>query len=104
MNNKRFAIKSRRRFTTFIAVIMFVAISIFNTAIGINDAAGSTEKKYLRVEVCQGDTLWYIAQTYVDNVDDYNDIREAVYNICDINNIKASDLREGMKLKVPAQL
>ena len=54
--------------------------------------------RYTVVTVEEGDTLWAIAKEYGrQDVD----IREAVYEICSFNGIKAADLRPGQVLKVP---
>ena len=45
-----------------------------------------------------GDTLWTIAETYMD---DDSDIRKSVHELCKINDINASQLQAGMTLLVP---
>ena len=101
MKVKKLVIKSKVRFTIFIVIIMVLSISAFNAVIGFSSAAGSTEKEYINVEVCGGDTLWDIANTYTNSD---CDTREVIYKICTINDINAADLHEGMVLKVPAEI
>ena len=97
---KKYKIKNRVRFITFITVMMLVvsfAISgVFNTI----KAQSKDEQKYIEVLVESGDTLWNIAKTYGS---DDCDIRELIYNICQINNMKASDLRAGQTILVPVE-
>ena len=50
------------------------------------------------LDVMPGDTLWSIAQTYM--ADDL-DVRQAVYELCELNNISASNLYAGMTIQVP---
>lgn len=52
----------------------------------------------MEVEIMPGDTLWSIAETYMD---DSTDVRQAVYWLCKINQISADELYAGMTLQVP---
>lgn len=90
-------IKSRFRFSVFVALVLFLSVSFINTAIGLNTAEGSTPDKFIEVQVSAGDTLWNLSETYMDNVD----VREGIYMICETNDISASDLRSGMTLSIP---
>ena len=73
-----------------IAIGMIVLIILF-----INSKVG--EKNYIKVTVCEGDTLWSIAEEY--NTE--KDIREYIYNIKKINNINNKEvLKEGDILKI----
>lgn len=101
MKNRGLVIKSKFRFTIFIAVVIVMFVTVFNTAVGFTDATGSTEKQYIQVEVSAGDTLWDIANMYSS---DNDDTRSKVHKICQINDIKASDLTSGMILDIPADL
>lgn len=94
---KHLVINSKIRFTIFLSILMIISVISLNSIIG-NKALGSTENNYITVEVCSGDSIWNIAETYIDTD---KDIREAVYMICDINDISADELKVGMSLKVP---
>ena len=98
--NKHIVIKSKLRLTIFLVIMMLLAVTMINTVLGMNEATGNTEKSYIKVEVAAGDTLWDIADIYAD---DSVDMREAVYQICKINDIKAGDLKEGMTLSIPEE-
>ena len=51
-------------------------------------------------EITAGDTLWTIAETYMTDV---FDIREAVYELCQLNEISAGELYVGMTIQIPIQ-
>lgn len=98
--NKRKVIKSKLRFTVFMIIVMILSVTSINTVLGLNKAAGTTEKKYIQIEVSAGDTLWNIAGLYAG---ENTDIRDAVHQICKINGIKADDLTEGLILNIPEE-
>ena len=78
---KKYRIKSKFRFITSVVIM-----------------AGT---KYKEVQICYGDTLWDIANTYKS---DDTDTRKAVFEICKANDIEASDLEPGMTISVPEDL
>lgn len=96
-NTHRYTIKSRFRFSVFVAIIMVLSISCINTAIGLNTAKGSSPERYMEVQVSAGDTLWDISETYLDSMD----TREGIYTICQVNDITADQLVDGMILSIP---
>ena len=97
---KRYKIKNRFRFITFVTVMMLI-ISFAVSGMFNNIKAQSTkEQEYVEVLVEAGDTLWQIAKTYGN---DNCDVRELIYNICQINNIKASDLKAGQTILIPVE-
>ena len=95
---KRYKIKNRFRFITFVTVMMllvsFAVSGLFNTI----KAQSVKEQEYVEVSVEAGDTLWQLAKTYGSG---NCDVRELVYNICQINHIKAEDLRAGQTILIP---
>ncbi len=95
---KTYRITSRFRFTVFVVLTIIFLTTAVNFALGLNTAASLTIQEYLYVDVMPGDTLWSIAQTYM--ADDM-DLRQAVYELCDINDISASNLYAGMTIQVP---
>ena len=95
---KRYRIKNRVRFASFIVISLLLVCTIFNTALGFNDALALSEQQYIEIEVESGDTLWTIADEYMP---DDMDIREAVYLICDTNNVDANTLYAGQTLIIP---
>lgn len=76
-------------------------IGIIGAVSGLNVSRALTETKYKEVQICYGDTLWDIANTYKS---DDTDTRKAVFEICKANDIEASDLEPGMTISVPEDL
>jgi len=95
---KTYRITSRFRFTAFVVLTIILLTTVINFALGLNTAASLTIQEYMYLDVMPGDTLWSIAQTYM--ADDL-DVRQAVYELCELNNISASNLYAGMTIQVP---
>lgn len=95
---KRYRIKNRVRFASFIVISLLLVCTIFNTALGFNDALALSEQQYIEIQVESGDTLWTIADEFMP---DDMDIREAVYMICDVNDVDADTLYAGQTLSIP---
>ena len=98
---KRYRITSKFRFITSLVIMLGLLITGLNCLSGINESTALTKTEYATVEIVFGDTLWDIANTYKSN---NTDTRKAIYEICEINNIDASDLTPGMIIKVPENL
>ena len=94
----RYRINNRVRFTLFVVLVILFVTTFANFALGLNTANSATYVEYTEVKVMSGDTLWSIASTYMD---DNSDIRRSVYELCQINDINASQLQAGMTLLVP---
>lgn len=94
---KTYRINSRIRFTLFVALVIILFTTAVNFALGLNTADSATIVEYVDVEISSGDTLWSIASEYMDDAD----IRKSVYELCQINNINASELQAGMTIQVP---
>ena len=94
----RYRINNRVRFTLFVVLVILFITTFANFALGLNTADSATYVEYTEVKVMSGDTLWSIADTYMD---DHSDIRRSVYELCKINEINASQLQAGMTLLVP---
>ena len=94
----RYRINNRVRFTLFVVLVILFITTFANFALGLNTADSATYVEYTEVKVMSGDTLWSIADTYMD---DHSDIRRSVYELCQINDINASQLQAGMTLLVP---
>ncbi len=95
---KKYRIKNRVRFICFVTVMMLVVSFGISGLFNIGKAQSIKEQEYVEITVCSGDTLWDLAKTY-GNGD--IDIRELVYNICQVNHIKAADLRAGQTILIP---
>ena len=95
---KHYRIKNRFRFITFVTIIMLVTAFSLTGLFSLIEAHSTVEPEYVEVTVEAGDTLWNLAKAYGS---DNCDIREIVYDICQVNNIKASDLRAGQTILIP---
>lgn len=86
------------RFTLFVVLTIIILTFLTNILLGLNNAEGTTIIEYKDIVVEPGDTLWNIASTYYSND---MDLREYIYEICELNNVSASTLQEGMKIMIP---
>lgn len=82
-------------------VMTCMVIGIFGMISGLDISRALEKPQYTQVEIVQGDTLWAIANTYKS---DDTDTRRAVFEICRVNDIEASDLIPGMVISVPQDL
>ena len=93
INEKKF-----RKRLVLLAVIAFCIL--FNIK---NTVSSETIQNYKTITVNKGDTLWSIA-SYEQEENRYykdEDIRNIIYNIKKVNNLKSSDLSEKQNLKIP---
>ena len=97
----KYRIISKFRFITSVVIMAGLMIGIIGAVSGLNVSRALTETKYKEVQICYGDTLWDIANTYKS---DDTDTRKAVFEICKANDIEASDLEPGMTISVPEDL
>ncbi|MCI8609152.1 MAG: LysM peptidoglycan-binding domain-containing protein [Firmicutes bacterium] len=78
--------------------MILLLTTTLNFALGTGTADSLTKVSYMDLKVTSGDTLWDIAQTYMSDTDD---VRHAVYTLCQINNISADELHSGMTIQIP---
>ncbi len=95
---KTYRIKSRTRFIIFVVIFTVLAIGLINTVLGGYNASSLTVREYIEITVESGDTLWNIASEYM-SAD--NDVRHAIYTLCEINDISSGDIYPGQVLTVP---
>lgn len=95
---KQYIVKSKVRFTIFLTILLLIAAGTITTVFGLNDVNGSSMTQYAQVKVSSGDTLWDIAAAYSD---DNDDIRQFVYEISELNDISADQLRAEQTILVP---
>lgn len=98
---KRYRITSKFRFIASIVIMASMAIGLFGAVTGLNISRAITEPQYTEVQVCYGDTLWDIANEYKS---EDTDTRKAVFEICRVNDIEASDLVPEMVIMIPEDL
>ena len=100
--NKKYRIKSKFRFIMFLVIVMGIAAGTFGYITGF-DVSTALEQpgESITVEVTAGDTVWDIAKHFTS---DGTDIRKAVYEICEANNLQDAQIHSGMTLTIPENL
>lgn len=96
----KYVLRSRLRFTIFVAFSIIIAVSALNLLLGTTaTVSGDTGTTYQTINITYGDTFWSIADEFMP---DDMDIREAIYELRQINGMSASDqLIVGQELLVP---
>lgn len=96
--NKTYRIANRFRFTLFVVLAIIIVTTAFNFAIRIQYCGQLDENRIYRCAGTQRRYLWSVAETYMP---EEMDTREAVYELCKINDISAAELYAGMTIQVP---
>ncbi len=94
---KRYRIKNKFRFISFVTVLILAVVFTATSVLGYARAAGSDDHEYVTIQVQSGDTLWELAKEYGPKD---QDVRKTVFEICKLNNIQASELRAGDFIKI----
>lgn len=97
---KHYHIVNRFRFTVFMAAVILTVCTLIGLALGVYNASGTTYHSYETITIQSGDTLWSIAEEYAPA---NQDIRDYIYEICDKNDITASDLVQGQDILIPVE-
>lgn len=86
------------RTIVILGILIGAIISVFN-----NRAYSNTEEKYKTEYVVKGETLWGIAEKEIQENPYFEneDIQNVILEIKKQNHMTTSDLKEGMKLKIP---
>ena len=92
---KRYILKSRTRFFIFIVTALLLSFTFFFC----NSVYGYKPPHYKTLCVAPGDTLWTIAEQYRAN----SDIREYIFEVKKLNNLKDSEIYPEMDLKLPVE-
>lgn len=93
-----FRIKSKIRFTIFIALMLIFTTMLCNAFMSLDFAQGEAITKFTTVKVMSSETLWDIANAYSDGK---SDIRDMIYKIKKHNKIKDNTLLPGQIIKIP---
>lgn len=112
MNTRRLYAASKRRRQVYLKKVMILlSIILFATGLGVvfggnlvsaqdNMHRISKEQKFYKsIEIAQGDTLWDIAEKYMN--DDYKSVQSYIKEIKEINGLLGDDIQEGQYLTVP---
>lgn len=96
----RVRVKSRFRFIAFLIIVIGLTMGTLGFITGMNDSTASVVTDYTTYTAGAGDTIWSIAEHMnYDNID----TRQAVYTICQLNDLQPEELQPGMVLTVPAE-
>ncbi len=93
MARKKFVLKNKKRFFSFLFFTIFFTFTLIYTV----SVAGFDDRQYMSVTVGKGDSLWSIASKYGGNTD----IRKKIYLIKKLNHMDSSDLSENVSILVP---
>lgn len=108
----RSQVKSKRRrqvqlsklFLCFAALLLVISLSVsFGTRLvdahdGTVDGMQNEYKYYKSIELSYGDTLWDIAEEYMN--EDYDSIYEYIDELKDINGLESDDIHDSQYLMV----
>lgn len=87
------------RFFLFVVIsIMIIVFAAYSIA-GAGKAEASATRTYTQVTIQDGDSLWGLIEMY--NPDAHIDIRKAIYDVYEINDIDESDIVPGEKIFIP---
>lgn len=78
-------------------IILILSVFIFDFPAA---ATGDAERKLIPVYVVSGDTLWNIVEEYYQYK---GDIRKAIYEVQQINNLENSCLQAGQIVYIPLE-
>ena len=100
-NNRKHKYKIVKPFRFFVFVLICTMTIIFAGygLFGLGHADAETHVDYVQVKIQDDDTLWNIVETY--NPDSDINIRSALYDIYDINDISAGDIHPGDVILIP---
>lgn len=98
---RKYKIKSKFRFTLFVALAIVLVMSLTSTIIGNNTADSLTKMTYSEIQIQSGDTLWNLAKEFGPKD---QDTRKVVHEICKLNNISADTIYPGQIISIPAYI
>lgn len=87
------------RFFLFIVISITILVFAGYTVIGAGNAEAAAVRTYAQVTVDEGDSIWSIVERC--NKGANIDVQSAIYDVYEINDIDASDIRPGDKLFIP---
>lgn len=101
MNTRRRRKRQQLQATILMTGILLTACIIILFVLSGNTVFGSKdiEVSYLSVEVYAEDTLWDIANEFIDN--EYYELDEYIEFIIEVNGLKSETIYPGQRLTVP---
>ena len=86
----------------FAALLMISAFLLGVTCAKVTGANTEIMKlESVEVKVCEGDTLWTIADTYTNNT---VDVRRAIYEIQEYNELDTAEIHPGEIIIIPGEV
>ena len=94
-------IKNKRKFITSLSIlltIIFILLSLIS-----NKTYSKNAVRFKTEYVCEGETLWSIAETQYENNEYFEgkDIRLIIYEIQELNHLETKNLQIGDELLIP---
>lgn len=102
-SKRRRQVYMKKMILMFMACALVLGFSIFFSN-DLVDAHGNSEesplkhKYYTSIEIVSGDTLWGIAEEYMD--ENYESIYEYIHELKDINGLDSDDIQDEQYLTV----
>ena len=96
---RRYRIVNPFRFFTFILICLMITVFTAYGIFATSKVVAAAETRYTEVKIQENDTLWSLIETYNPNAD--IDIRLALYDLYEINNITADSIQPGDVVLVP---
>ena len=90
-------VKNKKKFVR--AILLIIGISIGINLLISTTAFSHQDLKYKTVSVSSGDTLWNIAEKYMNN--DYDSVQAYMKELKEINGLSGDKIYEGKYLMVP---
>ena len=88
-----------------ISTTVLFSLILFGGSVLLNSTYSCEKVDYKTVYVTKGETLWEIASEEQEKNPYYKDkdIRDIIYDIKEINDLKVSNLSVGQELKIPTK-
>lgn len=87
------------RFFIFVVLSIMIVIFAGYSIMGISNADAAAVRTYKQVVIQDGDNLWNLIESY--NPGAHIDVRNAIYDVYEINDISESDVRPGETIFIP---
>jgi len=103
-NRRRRAVLRTRIFMVILAISIAFGVGMLGTYsfVDAHDSSYSVEsnidKYYKSIELKKGDTLWNIAETYMD--ESYDSVEDYISELKKLNNLTTDEIHEGNYLMV----
>lgn len=96
---RRYKVVKPFRFFVFVLICITSLVLAAYAVFGSGHADAESLTRYTEVKVQENDTLWNLVETY--NPDANIDVRKALYDVYEVNNIDAADIKAGDTILIP---